>query len=271
MSTKTAELFLQDTYNFNCQAKLLRSMPAEPPSTSWLLAFDQTVFHPQGGGQPADIGLISKEGEEVPCFEVKHVFLSKKSEEAGMIWHQGLFKDPDTTPEEKATIGATFNLTINEEHRRTAARLHSAGHLLDIAVRDIGGPTLKPSKGYHFADGPYVEYAGDIRKCFSGDEAELEHIRSTLNKHLEELLSEVSGSTGEVAVKMTQNLSEYQAATADTCEPSRPFPIRVIQIGEEPGCACGGTHVSRIRDIGKLTATKIKVKKGATRVSYIIS
>lgn len=32
-------------------------------------------------------------------------------------------------------------------------RLHSAGHLLDLCVRNVGWGHLEPSKGYHFPDG----------------------------------------------------------------------------------------------------------------------
>lgn len=52
---------------------------------------------------------------------------------------------------------------IDEARRRLHARLHSAGHALDVAMARIGlgGECLKPTKGYHFADGPYVEYEGE--------------------------------------------------------------------------------------------------------------
>ena len=40
--------------------------------------------------------------------------------------------------------------------------MHSAGHLLDIAMSQAGRSDLKPSKGYHFAAGAYVEYIGEV-------------------------------------------------------------------------------------------------------------
>lgn len=49
-----------------------------------------------------------------------------------------------------------MTIKVDEAKRRMHARLHSAGHLLDAAMRDIGYGHLEPSKGYHFADGPYV-------------------------------------------------------------------------------------------------------------------
>lgn len=46
--------------------------------------------------------------------------------------------------------------------RRLHARLHSAGHAIDVAVAQAGHSHLKATKGYHFADGPYVEYEGAV-------------------------------------------------------------------------------------------------------------
>ena len=40
------------------------------------------------------------------------------------------------------------------------ARFHSAGHLLDMAMKRLGQMQLKPGKGYHFTKGAYVEYNG---------------------------------------------------------------------------------------------------------------
>ena len=50
---------------------------------------------------------------------------------------------------------------MDETKRRLHARLHSAGHAIDVAVTRSGyAEYLKPTKGYHFAEGPYVEYQG---------------------------------------------------------------------------------------------------------------
>jgi Ser-tRNA(Ala) deacylase AlaX len=51
---------------------------------------------------------------------------------------------------------------IDENERRMLARVHSAGHLLDIAMMRAGRTDLKPSKGYHFSSSAYVEYLGKI-------------------------------------------------------------------------------------------------------------
>ena len=51
---------------------------------------------------------------------------------------------------------------MDEIKRKTYARYHSAGHLMDIAVRRVGLTHLQPGKGYHFPVGAYVDYIGVI-------------------------------------------------------------------------------------------------------------
>jgi Ser-tRNA(Ala) deacylase AlaX len=50
-------------------------------------------------------------------------------------------------------------MVIDEAVRKLNARLHSAGHLLDVAVSRLK-LDWKAGKGYHFQDSPYVEYVG---------------------------------------------------------------------------------------------------------------
>lgn len=42
------------------------------------------------------------------------------------------------------------------------SRLHSAGHLIDVALAELGRTDLKPGKGYHWEVGTYVEYIGKV-------------------------------------------------------------------------------------------------------------
>jgi len=70
--------------------------------------------------------------------------------EENIVWHE-----VDTR--EGLKEGAEVTLQINEDLRRLSARLHSAGHLIDMGVNKYGCD-WEAGKGYHFSDGPYVEY-----------------------------------------------------------------------------------------------------------------
>jgi len=54
-------------------------------------------------------------------------------------------------------IGDNVRIEINAEWRKLNARNHTSGHLIDQVMRVLE-PTWGAGKGYHFPDGPYVEY-----------------------------------------------------------------------------------------------------------------
>lgn len=55
-----------------------------------------------------------------------------------------------------------MDLKIDKERRILNSKIHSAGHLLDNAVGKLQIEGLKPLKGFHFPEGPYVEYEGEV-------------------------------------------------------------------------------------------------------------
>ena len=66
---------------------------------------------------------------------------------------------------------------------------------------------------------------------------------------------------------------EYEEAKEILVEVPKYIPegqaFRVVKLMEEDkGCPCGGTHVPHIRDIGKVTVSKIKKAGKNVRVSY---
>jgi alanyl-tRNA synthetase len=52
----TALLYWEDTWHLRDEATVLRAWRAEGEEGRWCVALDRTIFHPQGGGQPADVG-----------------------------------------------------------------------------------------------------------------------------------------------------------------------------------------------------------------------
>jgi Ser-tRNA(Ala) deacylase AlaX len=148
----TNHLYYNDTYLFSCSAKII-AIHEGVEDNRLVIILDQTVMHPQGGGQPTDIGIISSCDGKIQ-FKVNHV---QKPRDASYIEHVG-----DYATNEVFSIGQEVVVEIDGERRTTNARIHSGGHLLDSALVNIGLTDLVPSKGYHFPDGPYVEYIGDV-------------------------------------------------------------------------------------------------------------
>ena len=47
-------------------------------------------------------------------------------------------------------------------------------------------------------------------------------------------------------------------------------PRVVVVVAGAAGCPCGGTHVADIAEIEAMRVTGVRVKKGVTRVSYMV-
>jgi hypothetical protein len=90
---------------------------------------------------------------------------------------------------------------VDEAKRRLFARVHSAGHLLDMAMTMAGRSDLKPSKGYHFAEGSYVEYIGNVE----------EKDRKDLVDRLNENCAMIIASTPE-SVSVFKKIASYDEA-----------------------------------------------------------
>lgn len=240
MAAATDKLYFHDSYLFKGEGKIVQVMPVEgsdPKKKEFAVILDATIFHPQGGGQPSDIGTISS--ADGACFSVKHVGMSKSL--PGAVEHIGTF-----TAGETFAAGATVELSVDEATRRLHARLHSAGHLLDAAVRNIGRTDLEPSKGYHFPDGnAYVEYIGEV----SADDrvALVDKINAEIARLLE--------ADGDVQVVVEKK---------DDGNVLRTVNVAGVE------CPCGGTHVKKLKDIVSITVTRIKKNKKAVKVSYAI-
>ena len=93
--------------------------------------------------------------------------------------HVGKFEPAVATFE----INSQVECHVDEAKRRLYARVHSAGHLLDIAMVKAGRMDLKPSKGFHFAEGAYVEYIGNV------DANARDALVATLNEKCAEIIS----------------------------------------------------------------------------------
>jgi Ser-tRNA(Ala) deacylase AlaX len=105
------------------------------------------VFHPQGGGQPSDTGLIVFSGSDLK-FSVQDV----RSKD-GIVLHYGVFEGSNPESGIDSEKGKEVYLTVDESRRKLNSRLHSAGHLLDMCMQKVGLGHLEPGKGYHFPDG----------------------------------------------------------------------------------------------------------------------
>jgi len=242
--SNTDLLYFDDSYLFESTATVLEIKEIQNLGTAVIL--NQTIFYPQGGGQPYDTGAIAgKNGN----FLVEAVRFSE-----GVVFHFGGFTQGSFEP------GCEVELKIDEERRLLNCVNHTAGHLVDVAMINAGFG-FWPTKGYHFPDSPYVEYEGMI------DHEEREASIRKLEKELSRLISEGK----EVESMVFNNYDDLKKHCNFVPEYiPKDKPVRVVKVAGV-GCPCGGTHVKDISEIGNIKITKIKAKGGKIRVSYKIA
>ncbi len=230
--------YLKDTYLFESAAQLLDIVEDDK---GLALVLDGTIFYAQGGGQPADTGLICSNNAEFMVHDVR-------LDEQGIVHHYGEFKNGSFQNSD------AVKLNVDKGKRTLHAKLHSAGHLLDCAVAQIGLDNLIPTKGFHFPAGPYVEYEGVIENG------------ADLIPVLEKKINELINSDLIVEDKsLTSAEAEEQRVWAPEGKSARVVNFQGFQY-----CGCGGTHVNSAKEIGNVIVRKIKSKKGKTRIAYAL-
>jgi Ser-tRNA(Ala) deacylase AlaX len=247
----TSKLYLEDTDRVEAEATVEEINKGELESEQSSIVLDATVFSPQGGGQPSDEGVI--EGE-FGCFKVEKVRFDGEK-----IVHYGT----GDLPLEK---GVVVKLMVDKEKRSLFSRLHSAGHALDRAMANLGYPSdrLKATKGYHFPDGPSVEYE------IVGAPPTPEEMASLPSSLTTEMLSLVEAN---IDTEVIQDISKAEAIeTTDLTESDLkgyPERLRLVKIAGT-FLPCSGTHVKSSGMIGPVTVTRAKKKKNTLKISYTL-
>lgn len=260
---QTIKEFNHDTYKTELETKVV-SVSKDEKDGKIEVIFSSTIFHPQGGGQPSDEGYISNGSNKINVISI--VFDREKD----IIKHK-----LDTSDENFLKVQDSVKLYINREKRILNARLHSAGHLVDIAVSKLK-LNLKPGKGFHFPESPYVEYEGVIEE----DKADFQDKKSKKNEgpkftKVQELLQKACDeiiSSAEIENNVISKIYPYEDARKELELPSylpEGKDVRWVKLlKDDAGCPCGGTHLKHISEIGKMNITKI-IKKGKNiRICY---
>ncbi|KAL2820023.1 major facilitator superfamily domain-containing protein [Aspergillus granulosus] len=222
----------------------------------------QTVFYAQGGGQPSDTGFITAEGQERDGkFEV---LLVRKTLD-GTIFHFGRFLNTGTgctTKQLSFAPGQTVSLAIDRKKRNYHSRLHTAGHILGLAMRLLA-PMLgvrEKGKANHFPGEASLEFEGLLYN---------EH-KPIIQEKVNELVAQaipVRVSWWEAA-EVQARIDELNMAEGMQEAVGAMGKVRVAEIGDVDANPCGGTHVEHTGKTGEIKIRKIGRQKGVTRVSY---
>lgn len=221
---------------------------------------EETLFHPQGGGQPSDVGEMVINGSVFDVLSARTA-----ASRAGVVLHFGIFKDgrPSSLPTGSCTQ------SVNVEKRLLYSKYHTAGHVLGSAVRHLlekKVPGFDELKASHFPDSASCEFAGLIAGTYK------EAVQQKLDEFIAaampveiEFWSEEDFHREGVA----RLLPDEATREAMGVKPGEKF--RVVKIVGAEVYPCGGTHVHTTDQCGKTVVKKISRSKGTSRVSYTLS
>jgi len=238
----TRKLYYEEPYAVAFEATVLDSVDG-------FVILDQTLFYPEGGGQPADTGYLTVGKDERSAVKVKVVDVQDAE---GVILHKienaGISK------------GATVHGHIDIERRNAHKRHHSATHIVIWAARNVLGN--------------HIWQAG-AQKGEKRARLDITHFKriSDAERRAIELL----------ANKMVMENKEIRASFMDRNEAEQKYgfkiyqggvpigqKIRIVRTGaDEDVQACAGTHLSRTGEVGPIKIVRTeRIQDGIERIEY---
>jgi len=228
------ELFRQDAY--------LREADAIVTAVEERgVRLDRTVFYPTGGGQPGDSGVLRWDGGEAKVVDavkaggddVLHVLA------------------PDAS---RPAIGAMVHAAIDWERRYLHMRMHTALHVMSAVIKGnvTGGQVGADKSRLDFnleGEVPAKEWVT----------AEINRILATDHAVVPQWITDVELDARPELVK-----------TMSVRPPMGAGRVRLLSIEGVDLQACGGTHVARTSEIGRVECTKIE-NKGRMNRRFIIA
>jgi misacylated tRNA(Ala) deacylase len=201
------------------------------------IVLDRTIFYPTGGGQPGDGGVLSWDGREIA------IATTVKGEGNAIVLIPG---EAAALPE----VGQSVLQSLDWDRRHRHMRVHTALHLLSVVIPlPVTGGAIATDKGRLDFDMPESPHAKEA-------------LEAALNDLVEADLPVIEDWITDEALDANPSLVK----TMSVAPPRGQGRVRLIRIGTgdtqvdlQP---CGGTHVARTGEIGRLRIGKIE-KKGA--------
>jgi len=236
----TRLLFREDAYLREAEGRVLAH------TAEGGIILDQTVFYATGGGQPGDSGTLIWDGGRIAIATT----VKAKGGETALVPAEPVAMPP---------VGAMVRQVLDWDRRYRHMRVHTALHLLSVVIpMPVTGGQIGAEKGRLDFDMPDpLEPAASLERA----------LNSLIDRDLpvrDEWISDAELLANPGLVK-----------TLSVMPPIGLGRVRLIRIGQ--GAAqidlqpCGGTHVARTGEIGRVAIGKIE-KKGRQnrRVSLLL-
>ena len=222
----TELLFRDDAYLRNCAARVV-SVDERG------IRLDRTVFYPQGGGQPGDCGLLRcADGRTVAILD------TRKGDGVDEVLH---IAPPGAPP---LAVGDAVTAEIDWPRRYRLMRMHTCLHLLCAVVPGaVTGGQIADGKGRLDFDVP-------------GDALD----RDAIGRRLNELIAADLAATPRWITDAELAANPELVRTMSVKPPTGQGRVRLLDIAGTDLQPCGGTHLARTGEIGRVEVLKIENK-----------
>jgi misacylated tRNA(Ala) deacylase len=223
-------LFREDSYLKECSATVVGFKPDGG------ILLDRTVFYATSGGQPGDTGVLTTKSGDVVLIATANFADPAKTEIAHI---------PAEGAAAALTVGDPVHAVIDWEVRYARMRMHTAMHLLSAVL-------------------PYPVTGGAVGETESRLDFDIPE--AGLDKDaIAQKLAKMIAANAEVRSRwITSAELEANPGLVKTMSVKPPMGsglVRLIEIVGYDLQPCGGTHVRRTGEIGKVAVTQIE-KKG---------
>jgi misacylated tRNA(Ala) deacylase len=199
------------------------------------IVLDRTVFYARSGGQPGDVGQLAWDGGQTEIADT----LKGEGETILHIPAPGAALPP---------VGATVTGTLDWNRRHLLMRMHTALHLLCAAL-----PGVSVTGGQIGADRSRLD---------------LDLPEPPTKEALEERMNALVAGDHPVSIEWVDEVvldtNPDLVRTLSVKPPRGSGRLRLVRIGAGDALVdlqpCGGTHVARTGEIGRLQVAKIENK-----------
>ena len=223
----TEKLYYTDSHIHEFSARVLS---CEKAKKGFAVVLDKTAFFPEGGGQPADTGLIGPAA-------VRDV-----QEQNGEILH---YTDQALTP------GQEYACALDWEQRLCRMQNHSGEHIVSGITHKLYG---FDNVGFHMgAECMTIDFSGELSW------EQLTEIETLANQAVRDDLPVKTCFPGPEALSQMEYRSKLEL-TRD---------VRIVEIPGTDRCACCAPHVKRTGEIGLIKLLSAERHRGGVRIELV--
>ena len=188
-----------------------------------IIISDKTSFYAEGGGEVADTGVISSDSFEAKVMDVQKL--------------KDIYFHYVEVINGKISVNDIAKFKVDRDKRFDIQRNHSATHLLDQALRDVLGGSIKQAGS--LVDENKLRFDFTNNKAISTDEL----------RQIEDIVNNEIAKQNLVKKEVVDYKKSQEMGAIGLFEDKYKDKVRVVSMGDYSKELCGGCHVNYTSDI----------------------